>query len=429
MDINSKSYIIIESREDFDPEWPILAFRDNSFTPIELKKGINILTVEEYPELKYGFESICDDPTNYITKIDLSHFDGLEMTSMKNMFRQLETDIEFGNLNTSKVTDVSGIFDYAFINCLKSSTNLKFKFDFNSVINWGEGVFGDIDEMGLIDLSSWVHESWFSNIRINIFGCSVILNGLHLESKKEAKIFDNPWTRDLDSLGTISLKGCDENTIKWIYEELQEIVEEIVEDNLKDYNDFNLKNHIILDPNIKIFRLHDSESSSPFPEFKLLVIKEEVINKEEHFTPPIGELQPFFSRIEYVEPKTIKPIILSEFIDKLSGVPSGARMVIAFPQNGELWFPDEAVTSLRKSSGNLELMSGYYEESNVITPSLINFSNISEQIKRKSNVITNTKRYGLHLVLDVFPFTYHVWNSNIFYDYVALILEEKVYRQ
>lgn len=237
--INSKSYIIIESELDYDPNKPVLALRTDPPTPIQIKKGINIITVESFPELKYGFISITNGHTSEIKKIDLSHFDGSEMESMANMFQSLETEIDFGNLNTSNVKNIKGIFDYSIINYHRESPVLLPKFNLESVVEWGDGVFGDIDDFGVLDLREWVKSSFFGYLEFAIFNITeLILDGLKLQSKPSSSPFINLYGRDNEQMAILSLKGCDTNTIKWICEYLVELVfdgESDIKTDIMDY--------------------------------------------------------------------------------------------------------------------------------------------------------------------------------------------------
>lgn len=129
LELNSKSYIVVTCEEDANPKLNRLQLRTDPPTYIELNPGKNVLTVEKYPDLKYGFSQIDDyvfpddceelQDSEYwyeynggqIIEIDLSHFDGSEMTSMDCMFLAFGPErIIFGNLNTSQVISMKSAF-------------------------------------------------------------------------------------------------------------------------------------------------------------------------------------------------------------------------------------------------------------------------------------------------------------------------------
>ncbi len=95
--MTSSSYIKIVCAEEADPESNRIMLRTTPPTFIELQPGENILTVETYPDLKYGFypeqrrsDSISiNDSCQSIIEVDLSHFDASEVQSTSSMFDDL----------------------------------------------------------------------------------------------------------------------------------------------------------------------------------------------------------------------------------------------------------------------------------------------------------------------------------------------------
>lgn len=135
------------------------------------------------------------------------------------------------------------------------------------------------------------------------------------------------------------------------------------------------------------------------------------------------DYRPVFHNLEYEKPKDIQQMSIRQFTDRLSEIPSESRFVIAFPQNGSLWFPDEAVGSLRRTydEKNLELMSGYYEENPVITSQMIDVNQIHRLLADDALVFANTKRYGKRKVLDIFPFTKEYLGRT--YNLIAIVTD------
>ncbi|MDE6560943.1 MAG: DUF285 domain-containing protein [Muribaculaceae bacterium] len=104
------SYLLVSCAEDAEPKSNRLQLRTNPITFIELQPGVNVLTVDSYPDLKYGFksESIFGDE---IVEIDFSHFDGSDIVSMKEMFKGMDVrKITFGNFKAPKLIDAESAF-------------------------------------------------------------------------------------------------------------------------------------------------------------------------------------------------------------------------------------------------------------------------------------------------------------------------------
>lgn len=82
---------------------------------ISLKKGENTISVEDYPELRYGFSFNKDtDKPEYIECIILDKFDTSDVTNMRCMFSgcsSLEA-LDLSNFDTSNVTDMGAMFWY-----------------------------------------------------------------------------------------------------------------------------------------------------------------------------------------------------------------------------------------------------------------------------------------------------------------------------
>lgn len=88
--------------------------RDANNTVVQLKPGFNIITLEDYPGLKYGFKSTAEDTGECcITRIYLNHFDSSEVTDMSDMFLFMDSlkFIDFTDFDTSNVVDMNGAFN------------------------------------------------------------------------------------------------------------------------------------------------------------------------------------------------------------------------------------------------------------------------------------------------------------------------------
>ena len=81
---------------------------------IRLKKGENVISIEEYPELQYGFSfDEQSDKPEYIEDIILDEYDTSNVTDMGCMFcgcSSLES-LDLSGFDTSNVTDMTRMFD------------------------------------------------------------------------------------------------------------------------------------------------------------------------------------------------------------------------------------------------------------------------------------------------------------------------------
>ena len=83
---------------------------------IRLKEGENVISVNEsvndYPELKYGFSMERDGHPERISEIDLSNYDTSEITDMSSMFSDCTSlvSLDLGGFDTSRVTDMNCMF-------------------------------------------------------------------------------------------------------------------------------------------------------------------------------------------------------------------------------------------------------------------------------------------------------------------------------
>lgn len=254
--IDSKSYVIITCGDDVNPEIDRIELRTEPPTFIELKPGENVLTIEEYPDLKYGFRifyrrdkrGLADAyPNQRIIGIDLSNFDGSEMTIMDGMFEGLVNlqSLNLLNLNTTNVISMESAF--AGINLPETT---KLTFSTLNVKNMKRMFCGA--EISELDLSSFNvmnvedFEEMFASSEIN----KLILDGWNFrESVNLYLIFE---CIHLDENFKLSLKGCNERTILDICNQLVNTVHDEFADEEDDYVFNDLSQQVILDNNMMV---------------------------------------------------------------------------------------------------------------------------------------------------------------------------------
>lgn len=214
------SFIIFKCSEDADPEENIIKLRTNPPTFIKLKPGENVLDVKDYPDLKYGFSQIVEDEDYYtqsnanmlncfdVFEIDLSGFDGSEMTSMENMFDNMQNlkKIEFGPLDTSNVKSMrrmcSGCEALESVDMRGLDTsnveNMDYMFcemgTFHTVIN--------LSGLDVSNVKSMVKTFWDG-------GADIYLQGWHISKDCHVAFLRCPMP-----ITFFHLEGCDLNTIK-----------------------------------------------------------------------------------------------------------------------------------------------------------------------------------------------------------------------
>lgn len=238
------SCLVITCDQEIDPEIDRIELRTNPPKFIDLKPGVNILKVEDYPELKFGFRSVycADSEYSGIIEVDFSHFDGSEMTSMEGMFYYICPLIKWGNLDTSNVNDMSYMFGPS-----NEYGNLKLFFSLKS-LEKANYMFEGSEIIYTLDLSGIDYKKLtkfplcISPRRVN----NLIIDGWELASRENANIFHH-FPGDDGFFIKVSMKGCDVKTIKWICESIL--------DTLTDFDLHvceNFEDHFILDPDIKI---------------------------------------------------------------------------------------------------------------------------------------------------------------------------------
>ena len=80
---------------------------------LRLKKGENVITVEEHPDLKYGFSFTDDDNPQRIVQFVLDEYDTSNVTDMSCMFYDCSSlqELDLSSFDTSNVTDMCFMFN------------------------------------------------------------------------------------------------------------------------------------------------------------------------------------------------------------------------------------------------------------------------------------------------------------------------------
>lgn len=246
---DSKSYIIIVCSKKANPQHNQIQLR-KSKKLVELNPGVNILTVEEYPEIKYGFYPMQigggvmspNENCQSILEVDMSHYDASEIEStglmfgdmlalrkvnlsnvkfcnvrnMDNMFARCLSlkDITVNNIHTfesSVLTSANGMFHMTV-----SIKSLGLAYFGGSSLKRIVSMFGFMESLEELDLSGWnlrgvdvggIEESLFEGCnnlkKIYMYGCS------DLTVKKIRNQLNNPYvTLDHVKIKRAILKGA-----------------------------------------------------------------------------------------------------------------------------------------------------------------------------------------------------------------------------
>lgn len=243
----SKSYVRIVCEEDAIPRFNIIQLRNTPPTKINLKGGENILPIEAYPDLMFGFTQIDDfeldeGPDEWngysIKEIDLSHFKSEDMIDMSNMFGHMANleKIIWSDKIISNVVTALNTFE-RIGNCMEE-LDLR-RIDFSKAIDLSEVLYGCASKT------------------INMAGCNLSkvkeADDMFTNCTSEKIILDNSkevsWLVDVipfedGFLSEVSLKGCDEETIRAFAIAINESGRDIklLLDKKYDYKVTSLKN-------------------------------------------------------------------------------------------------------------------------------------------------------------------------------------------
>ena len=176
---------------------------------IRLKKGENVISVKEYPELQYGFSFSIKSKAEQIEDIILDGFDTSKITSMYQMFYGCSSlvSLDLSGFDTSEVTDMS----YMFYGCSSLESLDLSGFDTSNVTDMS-CMFGDCSSLVSLDLSGF-DTSNVTNMTCMFCDCSS-LKSLDLSGFDTSNVVDMSYMfRDCSSLVSLDLSGFDTSNV------------------------------------------------------------------------------------------------------------------------------------------------------------------------------------------------------------------------
>ena len=212
---------------------------------IRLMKGENVINVEEYPKLRFGFSFYNRSYSEYIKDIILDEYDTSYITDMVNMFygcRSLKY-LDLSGFDTSGVSNMCGMFE----SCRSLESLDLSGFDTSGVSNMC-GMFESCSSLESLDLSGF-NTSGITNMSFMFRFCSS-LKSLDLSSFNTLNVTDMSWMfdkcrslksldlssfnisnvtnmdsmfLDCDSLECVYLRNCNKYTIERITKALEEV--------------------------------------------------------------------------------------------------------------------------------------------------------------------------------------------------------------
>ena len=213
---------------------------------IQLKKGENIISVKDFPEIQYGFSSADyrSDELKYIEDIILNDFDTFNIDDMNSMFSGFTSlkSLDLSSFNTSNVDDMNSMFQncsslrfldlsgfdtsnvydmsYMFLNC-RSLRSLDLSSFNTSNVDDMNSMFQNCSSLRFLDLSG-LDTSNVQDMNCMFNGCRY-LRSLDLSGFDTSNVDDMDSMFDgCDSLKKIIMRGCNKNTIDDISEALEE---------------------------------------------------------------------------------------------------------------------------------------------------------------------------------------------------------------
>lgn len=227
--IKSNSYVIFICGNKTNPQCNQIQLRKSS-TLINLNPGINILTVEKYPELKYGFYpkqvggGVMSPNANCqsILEIDMSHYDASEIESTELMFGDMLA-LRKVNLSNVKFSNVRNM-DRMFARCLSLNEII-----INNIHTFSSDVLASSNGMFFMAIS-------IRSLGMSYFGGKSLKSAIRMFAEMEAleELDLSGWNlRGVDAgnieeslfegcknLKKIYMYGCNDLTVKKICSQL-----------------------------------------------------------------------------------------------------------------------------------------------------------------------------------------------------------------
>ncbi|MDE7420557.1 MAG: DUF285 domain-containing protein [Muribaculaceae bacterium] len=225
----SRSYVIIACSGNANPTYNEIILR-NSTVSINLKPGINILTVEQYPDLKYGFHPtmvrrgmLPNENCQAVIEVDLSHFDTSEVESTESMFDDMFAlrKVNLSNVKFCNVRKMDNMFARCF--SLKEIVINDIRTFKSDVLTSANGMFlstASIRSLGLGNFGGsklkeiiWMFASMDSLEELDLSGWDV--------RGKRIGTNDEPLFHGCGNLKKIYMFGCNDYTVKKVRQELE----------------------------------------------------------------------------------------------------------------------------------------------------------------------------------------------------------------
>ncbi|WP_373256070.1 BspA family leucine-rich repeat surface protein [Phocaeicola vulgatus] len=186
---------------------------------IRLMKGENVINVEEYSKLRFGFSFYNRSYSEYIKDIILDEYDTSYITDMVNMFYGCSSlkYLDLSGFDTSGVSNMCGMFEScSSLESLDLSgfntsgiTNMSFMFRFCSSLKSLD--LSSFNTLNVTDMS-WMFDKCRSlkSLDLSSFNISNVTN------------MDSMFL-DCDSLEYVYLRNCNKYTIERITKALEEV--------------------------------------------------------------------------------------------------------------------------------------------------------------------------------------------------------------
>lgn len=218
-----ESHVLIYCSADAATTKNIILLNSTAKTPVNLTEGWNLVTISEYPDLKYGFSPAVYNHNSLfelnpncqsVVEIDLSHFDASEVISTERMFADMSKllTVDLSNVKFNHVTTM----DRMFSRCFLLNTVIQNRFDtfYSKSLISAQGMFIFAAQLKRLSLPYLAH-SGVKNLNDIFMGAESLevldLSGWNL---KNASIGNEggmvPMFSDCSMLTKIYAIGCNE---------------------------------------------------------------------------------------------------------------------------------------------------------------------------------------------------------------------------